>query len=1060
MWRGISQLRSRLHARLSFETLESRQHLSVSPSSAYGLTDAIAPSSASAFQLLQHTRLLVGDGSQADGGSVLFRPDRLIVSFNQAADTTGGSSGQHSVLNPANWRLESDSIDLSSLITSIEFSGDFTATVSLSTSLGPGSYAVTVRDRIHDLAGMPLDGDRNQQPGGNVLDAFSVSHMVATGQIETLWRGNISPNSLATGKNGNYVVVGLLPPLSTAAAQDVPHGLVAQLFTWYGAPIGDPIRISDKSKITNVSVAMNESGEFVVCWTELLELEQRTAVFAQRFDSDGTQKHQPVRIALGTSELQYNPQRHYVGGQDVAIDAAGNFVVAWSDTQTVSLYGDIKIAGFSSDGAQLWDTQLLGEGVSASLAINSLGHLAASWVGPSMLDPSQVHLPFQTSINRVYLQMFDPDGRRSGDLQQVDSGGINPAVDVAIDAQGNAVIAWQHSNPNSVFARRFDAQGNPQGERIEVVGATHNSPRYTGPCNNLHIALDAYGNFAVSWTQWESFPSLSPSLVTITPIDDDTVTVDRTDAAATTDAYTYVSPDLLWLAQMFDAGGRRYGETFEISQVADNIGATSIAISEYGNLVAVWSVATPNWPVINSTAWPSGYESRVLSRQLNAKYGLELDLNGLAPGSDYAVPYLPIDDAVSIVDQGAVIQGFGTSWLSALIISIEKSLRGDSLSFDTTGTRIVGFYTGGILSLEGIDTLANYEKVLRTVKFSSSAERQPGDQVLLDFGAWNRGYISRPKQSIVHYYEPGMSTIVGQQVFYNHSALDGNDLAADVFDDAAIATDKSPLFAGQTATLANYTSYHRGINGIMIDIEGGHGAITASDFQFRVGNTNNSHVWSLAPEPLAVVVRRGAGKNGSDRVTVVWADFSIMNTWLEVTVIANGNTGLADNNRFYFGNAVGETGNNVGNAQVNATDYLATLNFILITGGAAGIDNRYDFNRDGAVNAQDFVLCLHQILTTHHTVNLIAPPSPSISNSRGLVMSTPTTVYWDLPQLIVGMIESAAPAAISDVPSKVPTPVPQSSTTSTPYWATHADDEADDEESDDWLDALLPTSDE
>ena len=61
-------------------------------------------------------------------------------------------------------------------------------------------------------------------------------------------------------------------------------------------------------------------------------------------------------------------------------------------------------------------------------------------------------------------------------------------------------------------------------------------------------------------------------------------------------------------------------------------------------------------------------------------------------------------------------------------------------------------------------------------------------------------------------------------------SFDGNDPAANAADDAAIATDKTALLPGQTATFANYTSYSRGINGIMVDIAGLPGNVTANDF--------------------------------------------------------------------------------------------------------------------------------------------------------------------------------------------------------------------------------------
>src|SRR5215210_7092810 len=81
-----------------------------------------------------------------------------------------------------------------------------------------------------------------------------------------------------------------------------------------------------------------------------------------------------------------------------------------------------------------------------------------------------------------------------------------------------------------------------------------------------------------------------------------------------------------------------------------------------------------------------------------------------------------------------------------------------------------------------------------------------------------------------------LSAVTARSVLYNHSAFDGNDPAADARDAAAVAPDKTALLPGQTATFANYTSYTRGINGIMVDVVGLAGRpVTAADFVFRVG---------------------------------------------------------------------------------------------------------------------------------------------------------------------------------------------------------------------------------
>ena len=83
---------------------------------------------------------------------------------------------------------------------------------------------------------------------------------------------------------------------------------------------------------------------------------------------------------------------------------------------------------------------------------------------------------------------------------------------------------------------------------------------------------------------------------------------------------------------------------------------------------------------------------------------------------------------------------------------------------------------------------------------------------------------------------------------------------------------------------------------------------TLADFEFRVGNNNQSGDWSGAPLPASITRRSGAGTGGSDRVTLTWADGAIINTWLEVRVKATPATGLVNDNVFYFGNAIGETG--------------------------------------------------------------------------------------------------------------------------------------------------------
>ena len=258
--------------------------------------------------------------------------------------------------------------------------------------------------------------------------------------------------------------------------------------------------------------------------------------------------------------------------------------------------------------------------------------------------------------------------------------------------------------------------------------------------------------------------------------------------------------------------------------------------------------------------------------------------------------------------------------------------------------------------------------------------------------------------------------VAGRHVFYNASAFDGGGAAANASDDAAVATDKAALLPGAAATFANYTSYSRGINGVMVDVSGLLADLTAADFALHVGNDADPGSWTNAPAPLSVTRRNGAGINGSDRITLTWADGAIKNTWLRVTVLANGRTGLPSADVFYFGNLVGETGDSTTSAIVTAADVLAVRSAARAT---APLTHVADFNRDGRINVTDqaiaraavtgrslTILTAPTVVTAAAAPTLIAAASGEVEPLAG---GAPTT-------------EAAAPA-LAPAPAPAPTPV-------------------------------------
>ncbi len=252
-------------------------------------------------------------------------------------------------------------------------------------------------------------------------------------------------------------------------------------------------------------------------------------------------------------------------------------------------------------------------------------------------------------------------------------------------------------------------------------------------------------------------------------------------------------------------------------------------------------------------------------------------------------------------------------------------------------------------------------------------------------GPLNTAFSDRPSYIVDGKIRVVPSEVKGRHLFYNDSAWDDENPAANSNDDAAIATDKVALKPGETATFVNYSSYTKGINGIMIDIAGLDPAksLQPSDFRLRVGRSNTPSNWQNAPTP-AIDIRRGAGIEGSDRVTLTWPEGAIKQQWLEVTVLSTANTLLANEDRFYFGSIIGEVGNQPGNTLVTSIDVISTRDNQRGPFSLATIDNIYDFNRDRIVTAADVIASRDHQTGPLTMVPLISPPTITPAAARSV----------------------------------------------------------------------------
>jgi hypothetical protein len=183
--------------------------------------------------------------------------------------------------------------------------------------------------------------------------------------------------------------------------------------------------------------------------------------------------------------FQVNQVTHLSQNQsDVAQDAAGDFVVVWTDNSASPGPDTVKIRLFTASGAAASDEILVSSLVYSTspprVAMTPAGEIAVAW------EDRQV----------IYLRRFDRSGQAKGDALVVDdSAALRHSPDVGLDAAGNAYVVWALSQIDGdlILLQRLSPDNQPTGSFEQInqpAPLLRDIPR---------IAVGAAGNLLVSW---------------------------------------------------------------------------------------------------------------------------------------------------------------------------------------------------------------------------------------------------------------------------------------------------------------------------------------------------------------------------------------------------------------------------------------------------------------------------------------------------------------------------------------------------------------------------------
>jgi hypothetical protein len=230
-------------------------------------------------------------------------------------------------------------------------------------------------------------------------------------------------------------------------------------------------------------VAMDADGDFVVAWTSFGQDGSDTGIYAQRYNASGIAQGSEFRVNTYTSSGQGSPS--------IAMDASGDFVVAWEsqlqDGDGSGVYAQrYDAAGNPQGGEFLVNTSTTDSQGSAEAAMDADGDFVVVWDSKG--------LSFE-----VFCQRYNAAGIAQGSEFVVNSetAGTQGEATVSMDADGDFVVAW-HSNGQDgdgfgVYAQRFSALGISQGAEFRVNTYT------IGSQSNPAAEMDADGDFVVTW---------------------------------------------------------------------------------------------------------------------------------------------------------------------------------------------------------------------------------------------------------------------------------------------------------------------------------------------------------------------------------------------------------------------------------------------------------------------------------------------------------------------------------------------------------------------------------
>lgn len=309
---------------------------------------------------------------------------------------------------------------------------------------------------------------------------------------------------------------------------------------------------------------------------------------------------------LAPQQLSSPVANRSVSGPAVAVDASGNFIAVWSESNGTNaiVRAALKPAGSTTFESSM-DLSGTGQNASAPDVAISGGAAIAVWTRSN-------------GVNNIVQQAVKPAGSSFfGSAGDLSAGGANASsAKVEMNAAGSAIVGWQRINGSSQAV--VQAAFRPAGGSFTTLADVYTNVTPGGHVDGPQVAIAPDDRATIAWASYDTtrHTILSAARGTSGNFGGlDTVSDPTVDSGSS--GYFDVAVDtentavIVWNAAVVQASTRPSGGSFSnsiqtLSQPATFTGNPAVAFAPDGRAIAVWQGASGSIPAIQAAEMPKG----------------------------------------------------------------------------------------------------------------------------------------------------------------------------------------------------------------------------------------------------------------------------------------------------------------------------------------------------------------------------------------------------------------------------------------------------------------------